>query len=124
MPARLSYPRKRESSNRRHMKWNRERPAYCIARSSRTMTAEFAATHPSSHPRSLSAGASGFRADPSVEQIEIDIAAAQNQADPLAANFCLVLQGGRQRRGAGALGKVMSIGPVGAYRSGNLGVGD
>src|SRR6266702_3288460 len=121
MPARLSYPRKRVSSNRRRMKWNRERPAYWIVRSSRTMTAGFAAALPFSHQRSLSVGANGFRADPSVEQIKIDVAAAQDQADPLAADFCFVLQGGRQRRGAGALGKVMGIGPVGAYRSGNFG---
>src|SRR5712671_2739346 len=66
----------------------------------------------------------GFRHDPSVKQIEIDIAAAQDEADPLAADFLLFLQGGGERRGAGAFGEVMRIGPIGPHRRANLVVGD
>src|SRR5258705_12190098 len=69
-----------------------------------------------SHRHLANGQRSGFRRDPLVEQIEIDVAAAQDQADPPAADFCLVLQGGGERRGAGAFRKIMGVGPVGAYR--------
>src|SRR5260370_4482949 len=109
MPARLSYPRKRVSSNRRRRRWNTSAAAYWIVRPGRTMTVEFAVaaqrqTFVISHQ--YLAGGCGFRPDPPVEQIEIDIAAAHGQSDPLAANFCLVLQRGRERRGAGAFGQI------------------
>jgi len=41
-----------------------------------------------------------FRTYPSVEQIKVDIAAAQDQAHALAADFRAVLQGCGERRGA------------------------
>ncbi|GCC48926.1 hypothetical protein chiPu_0033045, partial [Chiloscyllium punctatum] len=69
-------------------------------------------------------GRRSIRPDPGPEQIEIDIAAAQDQADPLAGELALLLQRGCERRGACALGKIVGIGPVGADRLGDLVVGD
>src|SRR5450759_3320559 len=77
-----------------------------------------------SRQRPVAGEGDAFRDDPSVEQIEIDIAAAQDQADAFAADLCLVLQRGGERRGAGALGEIMRIGPVRPYRGGDLAVGD
>src|SRR5450759_70933 len=76
-----------------------------------------------SHQRLAAGEGRGFRNDPSVEQIQIDIAAAQHQAYLPAPDFLLVLQGRGERRGAGALRKVMRIGPERPYRQADLAVG-
>src|SRR5260370_37534291 len=100
-----------------------------MVRSSRTMTAEFVADvlrryePSSSHQHLATSEGGGFRNTPSAEQIEIDIAAAQHQAHLLAADFRLVLQGSGESRGAGALGKIMRICPIGSYRHAYLIVG-
>src|SRR5712691_11999586 len=77
----------------------------------------------SSHQRLAAGEDGGFRNDPLVEQIEIDIAAAQDQADPLAPDLRLVLQSGGESRGAGALRQIMGIGPERSYRHADLVVG-
>src|SRR4051794_20206790 len=77
-----------------------------------------------SHQHVAASEGCGIRNDPSAKQIEIDIAAAQDQAYPLAADFCLVLQRGGERGSAGAFRKIMRIGPVRPYRRRYLGVGN
>src|ERR1700690_2068478 len=74
------------------------------------------------HP--CASGGGAFRNDPSVEQIKIDVAAAQNEADALAADPGLLLQRCRERGCTGAFREVMGIGPVGADRRPYLAVGD
>ena len=59
----------------------------------------------------------GIRPDPFPEQIEIDIAAGQDQADALAGELGLFLQRGGERGRAGAFGEIMRVGPVGADRA-------
>src|SRR6202035_3018606 len=100
--------------------------AYWIVRSSPTMTAELVSdpSQPSSHHHLAASEGTAFRNDPSTKQIEIDVAAAQDQADPFAAEFRLVLQGGGEGCGARAFGEVVGIGPVGADRRRNLVVAD
>ena len=62
--------------------------------------------------------------DPAAEQVEIDIAAAQDQADLAAPVLVPLLQRRGERRRAGALGKIMGVGPVGLDRRSDLVVGD
>src|ERR1700730_9485767 len=88
------------------------------------MSRRLAYTQPSSCQHLAASGTDGFCGDPSLEQIEIDISAAQDEADPLAANFRLVLQGGGERGGAGAFREVVRIRPVSPDRRGDLAVGD
>src|SRR5258708_12152230 len=71
----------------------------------------------------LAAG-DGVRNDPPLEQIEIDIAASQDQAVPFSLDLCLLLQRGGKRRSAGALREVVGVGPVGADRGAHFIVGD
>src|ERR1700730_9547652 len=73
-----------------------------------------------SHQHLAAGEGGGFRNDPSVEQIEIDIAAAQDEAYPLAPDFWLFLQGRGESRGAGTLGKIMRVCPIGSYRDAYL----
>ena len=59
-----------------------------------------------------------------LKQVEIDIAAAQNETDALAFELVLLLQGGRERCRAGAFGEIVGVGPVRAHRRGNFVVRD
>src|SRR3954454_3590808 len=65
-----------------------------------------------------------IRPDPTAEQIEIDIATGEHEADVLDRQPGLFLKRRSERGGASAFGEIMRVGPVGADRGGDLVVGD
>src|SRR6266581_6489481 len=62
--------------------------------------------------------------DPCLEHVEIDVAAAQDEADALALELVFLLQGGGQGRRAGAFRQVMRVGPINPDRASDLVVAD
>ena len=62
--------------------------------------------------------------DPTLKQVEIDVAAGKNEADALARQTPALLQRRREAGGAGALGEIMRVGPIGANRLGDFVVVD
>src|ERR1700687_4402036 len=75
--------------------------------------------------QSLAAGEGrGLWKDPSVEQIEIDIARAQDQGGPVSPDLWLFPHGGGEPGGPRAFREVMRIGPVGPDRRGHFIVAD
>src|SRR5712672_688648 len=62
--------------------------------------------------------------DPCPKHIEIDVAAAQDEADALALELVFLLQRGGERCRTGAFRQVMRVGPIDADRAGDLVVAD